>query len=168
MNKRALSLVTVGLLAFTSTATLQGCYGNFAMTKKVYKWNGSLGNKWLNSIVMVGMTIIPVYQLSMLVDGVILNVVQFWTGSNPLAMLPGEKETQTVAVNGKTYILTATQNRLEVALQEPGVKPMELKYDPQQQAWLVATEAGSKKVAEQHGDQLTLFLADGSQQTLTH
>lgn len=166
MNKRALSLVAAGLVAFTSTATLQGCYGNFALTKKVYKWNGTLGNKWINSIVMVGLTIIPVYQFSVFVDGVILNLVQFWTGSNPVAMQPGEKETQTVAVNGKTYIMTATQNHMEVALQEPGVKPVEFNYDPDQQAWLVVTEAGSKKIAEHHGDELTLFLADGTRQTL--
>ena len=167
MNKRALSLMAAGLLAFSSTTVMQGCYGNFALTKKVYKWNGSLGNKWINSIVMVAMTIIPVYQLSMFVDGALLNLIQFWTGSNPVAMQPGEKETQTVAVNGKTYILTATQNHMEIALQEPGVKPVELNYDPDQQAWLVVTEKGSKKVAEHNGDELTLLLADGSRQTLS-
>ena len=167
MNKRALSLMTAGLIAATSTFTLQGCYGNFALTKKVYKWNGTLGNKWINSIVMVGMSvIIPVYGLTMFVDGVILNTVQFWTGSNPVAMAPGAKETQTVAVNGKTYIITATRNHMEVAAQEPGVKPVELNYDPDQQAWLVVTEVGSKKIAEHHGDQLDLLLADGTRQTL--
>ena len=166
MNKRALSLMTAGLVALTSMSTLQGCYGNFALTKKVYKWNGSLGNKWINSIVMVGLNIIPVYSATLFIDGAILNLIQFWTGSNPVAMQPGEKETQTVAVNGKTYILTATQNHLEVALQEPGVKPVEMNYDPDQQAWLVVTEVGSKKIAEHNGDELTLFLADGSRQTL--
>ena len=168
MNKRALSLLTVGLVAFSSTATLQGCYGNFALTKKVYKWNGSLGNKWINSIVMVAIgAIIPVYGVTIFIDGAILNLIQFWTGSNPVAMQPGEKEIQTVAVNGKTYVITATQNHMEVALQEPGVKPVALNYDPDQQAWLVVTPVGSKKIAEHNGDELTLFLADGSRQTLT-
>lgn len=167
MNKRAISLLAAAVLAFASTPVLQGCYGNFALTKKVYKWNGTLGNKWINSIIMVGLTIIPVYQVSMFIDGVILNVVQFWTGSNPVAMRPGEKEVQTVAVNGKTYTLTATQNRMEIALQEPGVKPVQLNYDPDQQAWLVVTEVGSKKVAQHDGNELILFLADGSRRTLS-
>ena len=168
MSKRTLSLLTAGLLAFTSTVTLQGCYGNFALTKKLYKWNGSLGNKWINSIVMVAIgAIIPVYGVAMFIDGAVLNLIQFWTGSNPVAMQPGEKETQTVAVNGKTFILTATQNHMEIALQEPGVKPVELNYDPDQQAWLVVTAVGSKKIAEHNGDELTLFLADGSRETLT-
>jgi hypothetical protein len=54
---------------------------------------------------------------------------------------------------------------------EPGVAPVRLNYDPAQQAWLMATESGSQKVAqyegEGEGDALTLFLADGSTRTLT-
>lgn len=65
---------------------LTGCYGKNALFNKLHDWNGTLGNKWLNSIVHFFMYVIPVYEISLfLVDGLVLNTVEFWTGSNPLA-----------------------------------------------------------------------------------
>ena len=65
---------------------LTGCYGSNALFNKLHDWNGTLGNKWLNSIVHFFMMVIPVYPISLcLVDGLVLNTVEFWTGSNPLA-----------------------------------------------------------------------------------
>ena len=74
-------------LLCASVIMLTGCYGSNACFNKLHKWNGSLGNKWLNSIVyFLGFWIFPVYGICLwLVDGLVLNTVEFWTGSNPLA-----------------------------------------------------------------------------------
>ncbi len=73
-------------LSCAAAIALTGCYGSYSLTKKLYTWNGTLGNKWLNSIVHFFMLVIPVYGISAgLVDGLVLNTVEFWTGSNPLA-----------------------------------------------------------------------------------
>ena len=74
-------LIALGLAAaFTFTA----CYGSYGLTTKLYKWNGTLGNKWLNSCVHFLMWIIPVYPICAgLIDGLVLNTVEFWSGSNP-------------------------------------------------------------------------------------
>lgn len=61
-----------------------GCYGKFALTKKLYDWNGSLGNKFLVWIVFIIFVIVPVYGVATFVDGFIFNLIEFWTGSNPL------------------------------------------------------------------------------------
>ena len=76
-------LIALGLAAaFTFTA----CYGSYGLTTKLYKWNGTLGNKWLNSCVHFLMWIIPVYPICAgLIDGLVLNTVEFWSGSNPVA-----------------------------------------------------------------------------------
>ena len=56
------------------------------MTKKLYNWNGTLGNKWVKSIVFfVFGFVLPVYGLSAFIDAIALNLVEFWTGSNPVA-----------------------------------------------------------------------------------
>ncbi|SHI32277.1 DUF3332 family protein [Fibrobacter sp. UWP2] len=68
-----------------SMITLTGCYGSYACFNKLLSWNGTLGNKWLNSIVHFAMMVIPVYGIATFVDILVLNTVEFWTGSNPLA-----------------------------------------------------------------------------------
>lgn len=83
MKKRILTLGLAGLL-LGGSLSLQGCYGSFALTKKFYAWNGSLPNKWVKSLVVFfGGEV--VYGLSATVDVVVLNLIEFWTGSNPVA-----------------------------------------------------------------------------------
>lgn len=73
------------ILTLASTMALSGCYGKFAMTKKLYDFNGKIHpNGIVQSIIMVGLNIIPVYGIAILADALILNSVEFWTGSNPM------------------------------------------------------------------------------------
>ena len=80
MKKGIVTLLCAGMIV------LSGCYGSNACFNKLHDWNGTLGNKWLNSIVHFFLLIFPVYGICLfLVDGLVLNTVEFWTGSNPLA-----------------------------------------------------------------------------------
>lgn len=77
------SLIALSLAAAFS---LTACYGSYSLSQKLYKWNGTLGDKWLNSCVHFILWVIPVYEICIgLVDGLVLNTVEFWTGSNPVA-----------------------------------------------------------------------------------
>ncbi|MCQ2061490.1 MAG: DUF3332 domain-containing protein [Fibrobacter sp.] len=80
MKKGIAALVCAGMI------TLTGCYGSNACFNKLHDWNGTLGNKWLNSIVHFFLMIFGIYGICLgLIDGLVLNTVEFWTGSNPLA-----------------------------------------------------------------------------------
>ena len=80
MKKSICTLLCAGVVMLT------GCYGSNACFNKLHKWNGTLGNKWLNSIVHFILQIFGVYWICLgLVDGLVLNTIEFWTGSNPLA-----------------------------------------------------------------------------------
>lgn len=65
-----------------------GCYGSFALTNKLSKWNSqATGNKIGNGAIALLLTVIPVYPLIMIVgDLLILNTIEFWSGSNPVAV----------------------------------------------------------------------------------
>jgi len=77
------SIVT---LLCASMIVLSGCYGKNACFNKLHKWNGSLGDKWINSIVHFLLLVFPVYGICLgLIDYLVLNTIEFWTGSNPLA-----------------------------------------------------------------------------------
>lgn len=49
--KRITRLISLALLAIFILVGIFGCYGNMSLTKKVYNFNGSLGNKYVQSIV---------------------------------------------------------------------------------------------------------------------
>lgn len=74
-------LKAAGLLSLSATS---GCIGSFGLTDMVYSWNRRLGGKWLNAIVFLVLVILPVYGLLLFVDAIILNVIEFWTGSHPV------------------------------------------------------------------------------------
>ena len=63
MNKLFKQIVVVLLVATMSLMSV-GCYGSFTLTKKVYNWNGSLGNKWVVELVFLAASVIPVYELA--------------------------------------------------------------------------------------------------------
>jgi hypothetical protein len=87
-----------------------GCFGSFSLTRKVYNFNARVGDKFVNELVFLVFVVVPVYEISGLIDAVILNFIEFWSGSNPVAMIPGQTETQQVKFHGKLYNVTASHN----------------------------------------------------------
>lgn len=145
LNSRALNL---GLAVVLSASLLQGCFGSFNLTRKLYTWNDSLGDKFVKSLVMWVMLIIPVYSLAGLADLAILNLVEFWTGKNPMAMKAGEREIRIVERDGQKYILTATSNRLDVARASGDPATASLVYDPATASWYAESAARRVRIAE--------------------
>jgi hypothetical protein len=82
MKTRLLRWTSVILLA-VMMASVGGCYGSFELVKKVHKFNGKLGNKFVNELGFLVMNIIPVYGVAAFIDAVVLNSIEFWTGRNP-------------------------------------------------------------------------------------
>lgn len=167
MKTRTLPALALGLATLVSAPYLQGCYGGFTATKTVYKWNGTVGDKWVNSIVMVALNIIPVYSIAGAADILILNTVEFWTGSNPLAMQAGESETRVVTVEGEDYQLTATLNHMEIKPLSESGETLGLSYDPAQQAWFAETAETRRLIARETGEAITVYHADGQREVLT-
>jgi hypothetical protein len=62
------------------------CVGQFGLFHKVLEWNIQTGqnNKWFQEGLFLLLNIIPVYGGALLVDGIVLNSVEFWTGTNPV------------------------------------------------------------------------------------
>jgi hypothetical protein len=83
--KRLLVPTVCVFLVLALLVTAFGCYGSFQLTTKVYKFNGGLGNKWVNELGFLVMSIVPVYGVAVFVDAIVLNTIEFWTGTNPMA-----------------------------------------------------------------------------------
>lgn len=88
MKKVLLSLLAACTFAVTTT----GCFGSFKLTKAAYDFNKGLGNKWLSWLVFLIVGHVATI-ITMTVDALILNSLEFWTGKNPMAMGDTYRET---------------------------------------------------------------------------
>lgn len=91
MKRRMQRTLAGGLVVALFWLPVSGCFGNFSLTRKVYNWNKEVSeNKFVRSLVMWGLFIIPVYGVSTCLDVVIFNLIETFTGKNPLAMNDGD------------------------------------------------------------------------------
>ena len=87
--------------------------GSFSLTNSLYDWNKtSVSGKWGQELVFAAFVIIPVYEFAILADGIVINSIEFWTGSNPIAMKAGEKESKIVQNGNDIYQITTAQNKV--------------------------------------------------------
>ena len=100
--RRSFVQIVSSVLVVVLLLTAFGCYGSFNLTTKVHKINGGFGDQWVNELGFLILCIVPVYELAVIIDAVILNSIEFWTGKNPVS---ASNETQTIDLgNGKLVI----------------------------------------------------------------
>jgi len=74
----------IALVLVAAVGTLSaGCFGKFQLTRKLYDVNQSIDEKYVRSVA-TWIFAIP-YALTGILDLVIFNVIEFWTGENPVA-----------------------------------------------------------------------------------
>lgn len=62
-----------------------GCIGAFGLTTKLYDWNIGVGSKWAaEGVYLIFGVILPVYGVTVAVDALVLNSIEFWSGTNPV------------------------------------------------------------------------------------
>lgn len=132
MKKATICVMLSTSILFTS------CLGSFSAFNGLKDWNQEItDNKFVNNLVFWALNIVPVYGLFMFGDVVIFNVIEFWSGSNPIAMNEGDLETQIVEKDGNKYEMIATKNRLQVTIIEGSRKgeKLDLVYKPSEKSW---------------------------------
>ena len=107
MKKKTLSVALV--MALVGSMTLSSCIGSSSLTKKVHEWNQNLGNKFVNELVFIAFCIVPVYEVAAFIDAIVINSIEFWSGSNPVAqgkkVIDGENGRYLVECDGKGYTI---------------------------------------------------------------
>lgn len=136
MKKRfftvALILTALGSMLFTS------CIGRFALTNKVLSWNNQIGSKFVNELVFLAFWILPVYEVTSLADLLVINSIEFWSGSNPV-----EAYTKVVKTENGNYLVKCDGKGYDIINTSNGDK-MRLDFDVKSQTWSVVD--GDKKV----------------------
>lgn len=141
---RKFKLLTL-LLAVTILSS--SCLGSFSAFNNLKDWNHEVSDsKFVNNLLFWGLNIIPVYPLFFIGDTIIFNVIEFWSGSNPIAMSEGEIETETFVKDGEKFEMTATKNQFVIRGLEGDNKDREiiLNYAPEEKTWFTTDENGEK------------------------
>ncbi len=159
-TKKFVAVLLIAALGIFQTS----CIGSFSLTSSLHSWNSNVGSKIVNELVFLAMVIIPVYEVTIFVDGIVLNTIEFWSGENPMAMQDGETDTKIVRQNGVKYRVTASKNRFDFEQlkgSEKGTKGS-LVYNPETQSWSYEGENQSFKLVEMADNgTANVFLPDG-------
>ncbi len=125
MKKRTLKF-TIGAM-LCGSVLFTSCIGSFGLTGKLYSWNKKQ-TKWVDELIFLALCIVPVYEVSLFIDAIILNSIEFWTGSNPVAFQPGES--RTVETEAGVYVVTAhEQGNGYTVVKEGEEGSLDLTYD---------------------------------------
>lgn len=139
MKKTTVSLILVISLLTSS------CLGSFNAFNNLKDWNDQATyNRYVNNAIFWGLWIIPAYPLFFLGDLIIFNVIEFWSGSNPIVMNTGEFESQWVHHKGVDYRLEAQKNQFDIYVEsgKKKGKSVHLYYLPESQTWFAQNPEG--------------------------
>lgn len=159
---RKLMLCSALSLAFLSTS----CLGSFSAWNNLRDWNEDFSdNKFVNNAVFWGLNIIPIYPLFYAGDVFIFNLVEFWTGDNPIAMNEGEVQKQLIEKDGVKYEMIATKNQIKIKVLsgEREGNELTLVYEPSDRSWNAVKDGEKIKLSSYEEGFYIVYLPDGEE-----
>lgn len=148
----AIATVLCGSVLFSS------CMGSFNLTKSVYQFNESISsNKFVNNVIfwLCGHV---VYGLTMSLDVVVFNTIEFWTGSNPVAA----GETKTIKGENGEYLVKTNENGYQII---QGEESMDLVYNQENNSWNAVVNGQSTELLR-FNENGTVTLSNGKTVTM--
>ena len=156
--KLAATVMVCGAFLFSS------CIGSFGLHSKLLSWNEGIGNKFVNELVYLAFNIIPVYGICYLADALVINSIEFWSGSNPMASIGEVKKVK--GENGN-YLVETLENGYSIT-KEGETASMELIYDKDLNTWNVVANGESSELIKMNNDGTAdLFLPNGEKMNVT-
>lgn len=158
MKKKSVTL----LLATTVAGSMlfSSCIGSFGLTNKLLSWNRSIDSKFVNELVFIAFWIVPVYEISALADVLVINSIEFWSGTNPVA------DAGTIrTIDAKDGVYTVETKTDGYHIQKEGEeKGIDLVFDETEQSWSVETGGETAKLLKFTGDdEVVMYLPDGKE-----
>ena len=149
---KSLTLLMAGTMAVSS------CIGSFGLFNKVLGWNKqATGNKFLNWLIFI--VISPAYVLCGVADMIVINSIEFWSGTNPLAENIGKTE-NIMGSDGKLYAVTTLEDGYEV--KAPDGKIVNFKHNAEDDSWSMIQDGKTTKLLRiKDKETAEIYLKDG-------
>lgn len=156
--KLAATVMVCGAFLFSS------CIGSFGLHSKLLSWNEGIGNKFVNELVYLAFNIIPVYGICYLADALVINSIEFWSGSNPMASIGEVKKVK--GENGN-YLVETLENGYSIT-KEGEKATMDLIYNKEANTWNVVADGESTEILKMNNDGTAqMYLPNGETMTVT-
>lgn len=153
-----MAIVLSGSFLFSS------CVGSFGLFNRLTSWNQSVGNKFVNELVFLAFNIVPVYGVAYLADALVINSIEFWSGSNPMANVGDVKKVK--GENGN-YMVKTLENGYSIT-KEGETASMDLIYDKETNTWNVVSNGESAELLKMNNNGTAdLSLPDGQKMNVT-
>lgn len=106
-------IAVAAILLAGCSMTFSSCIGSFALSNKVLSWNKQVGTKFINEVVFFAFWILPVYEVTLVADVLVINSIEFWSGTNPMTASTKAIDTDhgryLIDCDGKGYTITYAQ-----------------------------------------------------------
>lgn len=163
---RKISFKMAVTVLICSSFLFASCIGSFGLHNRLVTWNQGIGNKFVNELVYLAFNIIPIYPVCYLADALVINSIEFWSGSNPMASIGDVKKVQ--GENGN-YLVTTLENGYSIVKEGDDNVQMSLIYDAENGTWNVVADGvstqllkmnndGTAELALQNGESMTVAL----------
>ena len=111
------------------------CIGSYSLFYKFAQWELHMtSSKYLNAIIGFVIDIVCV-PITLLVDSLVLNTIEFWSGENPIASNVGKTQ-QVIGEDGKIYAVKTLKEGYEIT------DPAAIAVDPFRGFITVASHSG--------------------------
>jgi hypothetical protein len=142
---------------------MQSCIGSFSLWTGLRDWNMGVSDKFVNEVVFLAFHIVPVYEVAYLADVIVLNSIEFWSGSSPVA----DFGTKQVKGENGDYTITANADGYTIVKDGEADKALELVYNAENRTWNAVAEGESYELITMNEDgTATMKLQDGTEMTV--
>ena len=141
------------------------CIGSYSLFNKYAKWQCHMtSSKFLNAI--VGFILMPIVgTVCLFVDSLVLNTIEFWSGSNPVAANVGKTQ-QVLGSDGVLYAVKTLKNGYEV--KSPNGEVSYFIYDEKANTWSFQQNGITRELFRYNDDgTITTLTPDGRELTVT-
>ena len=150
--KRKTKVAGMALLLACSIS-FQSCIGSFSLTNKVLTWNRQVSNKFVNELVFFAFWVLPVYEVTMAADLLVINSIEFWSGNKPL-----EANNQVIDSENGQYFIAVNETGYDII--GPDGKHIQFIYDKDSNLWSFSSENFEKIDFLKFEDENTIKILD--------
>jgi hypothetical protein len=166
-SSRLLAALCVGVLSLH----LSACFGKFSLTRAMWDFNKNVSdNKFAQWGVFLVMAIVPVYAIGTLVDALVINSIEFWTGENPVSSADGTPDTSRVVRLGPSETLRLSRDAasgvMKVELEREGQAPLVRYFEPLEDGIAVRDDAGALLLQAREQTGGAVAVTDAAGQTM--
>lgn len=159
--KKSRSVLVCAMLS--GSVLFSSCIGSFGLWNNLKDWNQGVSDKFVNELIFLAFHIVPVYEIAYLADVLVLNSIEFWSGSSPVASIGDVKTVQ--GENGE-YLVKTNENGYTIT-KKGEEKSVDLVYNKESNTWNAVADGQSFELVKMNEDgTATMCLQNGTSMTV--